>query len=139
MTSNGLNQIRFTLLRRKPRVFRPWMNARRVPFEAPKERSRVCFGGFRPTKHVEEPRLRAVTHFGVQARALARGAPHRVRRLVGLVWGLLDRWSSGVLLGGVTELNPHGIEHGGKRIANLSLQAWQRCPTYYRQCVTWIR
>ena len=26
---------------------RPWMNARRVPFEAPKERSRVCFGGFR--------------------------------------------------------------------------------------------
>ena len=28
-----------------------------------------------PTKHVEEPRLRAVTHFGVQARALARGAP----------------------------------------------------------------
>jgi len=37
----------FTLLRRKPRVFRPWMNAGRVPFEAPKERSRVCFGGFR--------------------------------------------------------------------------------------------
>ena len=49
----------FTLLRRKPRlraephygaqarVFRPWMNARRVPFEAPKEHSRVCFGGFR--------------------------------------------------------------------------------------------
>ena len=53
----------FTLLRRKPRVFRPWMNAGRVPFEAPKERSRVCFGGVRPTKHVEEPR------------ALARGAP----------------------------------------------------------------
>jgi hypothetical protein len=26
-----------------------------------------------PTKHVEEPRLRAVTHFGVQARASARG------------------------------------------------------------------
>ncbi len=39
------------------------MNAERVPFEAPKERSRVCFGGFRPTKHVEEPW------------ALARGAP----------------------------------------------------------------
>jgi len=49
----------FTLLRRKPRlraeahygaqarVFRPWMNAGRVPFEAPKERSWVCFGGFR--------------------------------------------------------------------------------------------
>jgi len=55
--------LRFTLLRKKPRVFRPWMNTRRVPFEAPKERSRVCFGGFRPTKHVEEPR------------ALARGAP----------------------------------------------------------------
>jgi|SRR4030042_3833539 hypothetical protein len=66
----------FTLLRRKPRlrveahfgaqarVFSPWMNAGRVPFEAPKERSRVCFGGFRPTKHVEE------------SRALARGAPH---------------------------------------------------------------
>jgi hypothetical protein len=35
----------------------------RVPFEAPEERSRVCFGGFRPTKLVEEPR------------ALARGAP----------------------------------------------------------------
>jgi len=29
-----------------------------------------------PTKLVEGPRLRAVTHFGVQARALARGAPH---------------------------------------------------------------
>ena len=28
-----------------------------------------------PTKRVEEPRLRAVTHFGVQARALACGAP----------------------------------------------------------------
>jgi hypothetical protein len=28
-----------------------------------------------PTKLVEEPRLRAATHFGVQARALARGAP----------------------------------------------------------------
>ena len=35
------------------------------------ERSGVCFGGFRPTKHVEEPRLRAVTHFGVQALNLA--------------------------------------------------------------------
>jgi len=39
------------------------MNAGRVPFEAPKERSRVCFGGFRPTKLVEE------------SRGLARGAP----------------------------------------------------------------
>ena len=57
----GLSDI--TLLRKMPRVFRPRMNARRVPFEAPKERSRVCFGGFRPTKHVEEPG------------ALARGAP----------------------------------------------------------------
>ena len=37
------------------------------------ERSRVCFGGFRPAKHAEEPRLRAATHFGVQARASARG------------------------------------------------------------------
>jgi hypothetical protein len=54
------------------------MNAERVPFEALKERSRVCFGGFRPLKHVEGSRLRAVTHFGVQARALARGAPHFV-------------------------------------------------------------
>ena len=62
--TTGLYAIgQFALLRRKPRVFRPWMNARRVPFEAPKERSRVCFGGFRQTKHVEEPR------------ALARGAP----------------------------------------------------------------
>jgi hypothetical protein len=32
------------------------MNARRVPFEAPKEDSRVRFGGFRPAKHVEEGR-----------------------------------------------------------------------------------
>ena len=37
------------------------------------ERCGVCFGGFRPTKHVEEQRLRAVTHFGVQAWASARG------------------------------------------------------------------
>ena len=56
--------FKFTLLRRKPRVFRPWMDAGRVPFEAQKERSRVCFGGFRPTKLVEEPRV------------LAHGAPH---------------------------------------------------------------
>jgi hypothetical protein len=35
--------------------------------------SGVWFGGFHPTKHVEEPRLRAVTHFGVQARVSARG------------------------------------------------------------------
>jgi hypothetical protein len=53
----------FTLLRRKTRFLRPLMNAERVPFEALKERSRVCFGGFRPLKHVEGPR------------ALARGAP----------------------------------------------------------------
>ena len=33
----------FTLLRRKPRSLRLWMNAERVPFEAPKERSRVRF------------------------------------------------------------------------------------------------
>ncbi len=31
------------------------------------EGSGVCFGGFRPTEHVENPRLRVVTHFGVQA------------------------------------------------------------------------
>ena len=35
------------------------MNVERVPFEALKERSRVCFGGFRPTKLVEEPRALA--------------------------------------------------------------------------------
>jgi hypothetical protein len=29
------------------------MNAERVPFEALKERSGVCFGGFRLLKHVE--------------------------------------------------------------------------------------
>jgi hypothetical protein len=28
-------------------LLKPWMNAERVPFEALKERSRVCFGGFR--------------------------------------------------------------------------------------------
>jgi hypothetical protein len=56
----------FTLLRRKPRVFRRWMNAGKVPFEAPNERSGVCFGGFRPRKHVEGPP------------ALARGAPQRL-------------------------------------------------------------
>jgi hypothetical protein len=32
-----------------------------------------------PTKHVEEPRLRAVTHFGVQARASARGGSTTIR------------------------------------------------------------
>ena len=58
----------FTLLRRKPRlraeahygaqarVFRPWMNAGRVPFEASKERSRVCFGGFRLPARSPAPR-----------------------------------------------------------------------------------
>ena len=46
------------------------MNAESVPLEAPKERSRVCFGGFRPLKHGEGLRLRAVTYFGVQARSL---------------------------------------------------------------------
>ena len=74
-----------TLLRRKPRLRavthfgvqarspRP-MNAERVPFEALKECSRVCFGGFR---------LPARSRFGEGrpfeacggARALARGAP----------------------------------------------------------------
>jgi len=39
------------------------MNGRGVPFGAPRERSEVCFGGFRPTKHVKE------------AWALATGAP----------------------------------------------------------------
>jgi len=38
---------------RKVRVSQPWMNAERVPFEALKERSGVCFGGFRLLKHVE--------------------------------------------------------------------------------------
>jgi hypothetical protein len=44
-------------------LWRRTMNAERVPFEALKERSRVCFGGFRPLKHVEE------------LQALVRGAP----------------------------------------------------------------
>ena len=59
---------RSTLLRRKPclravthfgvqaRGLSPWMNAMRVPLEAHEERNGVCFGGFRPSKHVEEPR-----------------------------------------------------------------------------------
>jgi hypothetical protein len=63
-----------TLLRSKPRSLRPWMNAEGVPFEALKERSRVCFGGFRPLKHVEE------------LRALARGAP-----LIVLLKGLFGK------------------------------------------------
>ena len=46
------------------------------------ERSGVCFGGFRPTKHVEEPRLRAVTHFGVQARASVREGSTYGNRLI---------------------------------------------------------
>jgi hypothetical protein len=45
-----LSEYSRTLLRRKPRSLRPWMNAERVPFEALKERSRVCFGGFRPSE-----------------------------------------------------------------------------------------
>ena len=77
-----------TLLRRKPRSIRPWMNAERVPFEALKERSRVSFGGFRPLKHVEGPRLRAVTHFGVQARALVRGAPLSTHNPYRVICGL---------------------------------------------------
>jgi len=59
-------KFEFALLRRNLRPLRPWMNAERAPFEALKERSRVCFGGFRPLKHVEEPR------------ALACGAPLRI-------------------------------------------------------------
>jgi hypothetical protein len=49
----------FALLRTNPRAFRPWMNPKRVPFEAPTERSRVRFGGFRPVKRVEEARASA--------------------------------------------------------------------------------
>jgi hypothetical protein len=37
------------------------MNAERVLFEALKERSRVCFGGFRPLKH---PVAAAKVHSG---------------------------------------------------------------------------
>jgi hypothetical protein len=55
MIDAEIEKARDFLLRRKPRIFRSWMNARRVPFEAPKERSEVCFGGFRPPEHVEEP------------------------------------------------------------------------------------
>lgn len=39
------------------------MNAETLPLEPPKNRSGACFGGFRPTKYVEE------------SGALARGAP----------------------------------------------------------------
>ena len=63
LTLTNNSNFLFTLLRIHPRSLRPWMNAERVPFEALKERSRVCFGGFRPLKHVEGQR------------ALARGAP----------------------------------------------------------------
>ena len=52
-----------TLLRRKLRSLGPWMNAEGVPFESSKRRNKVCFGGFRPLKHVKK------------RRALARGAP----------------------------------------------------------------
>jgi hypothetical protein len=38
-------------------------------------KDRNGFEGFHLPKQVEEPRLRAVTHFGMQARALAHGAP----------------------------------------------------------------
>jgi hypothetical protein len=59
------------------------MNAMRVPLEAHKERSGVCFGGFRPSKHVEEPR------------AFARGAPLpylAVSLLQVFLPYFLDRW-----------------------------------------------
>ena len=49
----------------------------RVSYEAPKERSGVCFGGFRPMKHVEEPRLRAEANFGAQARLRAETWCHK--------------------------------------------------------------
>ena len=76
-----------TLLRRKPRLravthfgvqaraLRPWMNAWRVPYEAHTSVVGYASEGSalrNMTKHVEEQRLRAVTHFGVQARASAR-------------------------------------------------------------------
>ena len=63
------------------------------------ERSGVCFGGFRPTKHVEESRLRAVTHFGVQARASARGGstlPLPVLLL--MITSLCSKGDGGILL-----------------------------------------
>ena len=41
--------VNFIRLRRKPQVCLG-MNAERVSFEALKERSRVCFGGFRPSE-----------------------------------------------------------------------------------------
>ena len=47
---------------------------RRVPFEAPEEGGRACFGGFRPAKHGEE------------LRALARGAPLLDRKRI-CGWG----------------------------------------------------
>ena len=36
-------------------LWRRTMNTKRVPFEALNERGRICFGGFRPPKRVEEP------------------------------------------------------------------------------------
>jgi hypothetical protein len=84
-----------TLLRRKPRlraevhfgaearVFETVDECMEGTLRSSYERGGVCFGGFRPTNNVEEPCLRAVTpacrtgrHFGVQARALARGGLH---------------------------------------------------------------
>jgi hypothetical protein len=56
----------------KATVFKPVDEGVEVTLRTSRERSGVCFGGFRHAKHVEEPRLRAETHFGVQARASAR-------------------------------------------------------------------
>ncbi len=62
------------------------MNTLRVPYEARTRAAGYASEGSAclreaasakagPTKHEQEPRLRAATHFGVQAWALARGAP----------------------------------------------------------------
>jgi flagellar biosynthesis chaperone FliJ len=46
----------FTLLRKKPRSFETVDECVEGTLRSSYERSGVCFGGFHPTKHVEEPR-----------------------------------------------------------------------------------
>jgi metallo-beta-lactamase family protein len=52
-------RLLFTLLRRKPRCFETVDEGVEGTLRSSYERSGVCFGGFRPTKHVEEQRASA--------------------------------------------------------------------------------
>jgi hypothetical protein len=52
-------RLLFTLLRKKPRSFETVDECVEGTLRSSYERSGVCFGGFRPTKHVEEPRASA--------------------------------------------------------------------------------